>query len=243
MQQRAPLGTGRLRRSASAGDAPLPSTRVVRFAPHAAGGGNGASAASLDEAPEGSRKGAGSSSAGGGAALPRAASVQASLRSEDEALGLSSTEEEELETADEVAQLKAEVTELRQLLIAQARLVQSQQRHIVQMEAAVGQAVVQSTSAVTAAAAAAAQATSRDGAPQAAPSAWSPGVGEPAAAAQQLGSAGSGSLLLESVKAEEGRANRALADAALNDRRLVGLFDARYHSTAWCASLGCCCCG
>jgi hypothetical protein len=33
--------------------------------------------------------------------------------------------------------------------------------------------------------------------------------------------------------AEEERARRAMQDAQLHDRRLTGLFDARYHSTAW----------
>lgn len=150
--------------------------------------------------------------------------------------------------------------QLRQLLVAQARLVQSQQRHITQMEAAVGKAVVQSTSAVTAASAAASvaaaqqqQGASRDGASEAAPGGLSSGYLSPAAygadevlppevvgdgpfpAASHLTRLppGSPSSLIEGVKAEEARHNRAIAEAVLHDRRVVGLFDARYHSTSW----------
>ena len=60
-------------------------------------------------APAGSRGGR------GGAAPPR----PPSLRSEDAALGISSSEEEEEEALGEVDALKQEVSELRQLLIAQ----------------------------------------------------------------------------------------------------------------------------
>jgi broad specificity phosphatase PhoE len=38
------------------------------------------------------------------------------------------------------------------------------------------------------------------------------------------------------VKAEAARHDAAVAGAALHDRRLVGLYDARYHSTAWGAT-------
>lgn len=118
------------------------------------------------------------------------------------------------------------------------------------MEAAVGRAVVQSTSAVNTAAAAAEAAhqqtaagsnsgrpapaatgsgssntMTRDGAVQARPA----GFLESMASAATTGS----SMVIESIKEEEARANRAVAEAHLHDRRVVGLFDARYHSTSW----------
>lgn len=139
-------------------------------------------------------------------------------------------------------------------LLLQARLVQSQQRTIQAMEAAVGKAVVQSTTAVTAAEAAATVASaahreaggafSRDGAPQAAAGQDGldpPGSGllaAPSAAAAVVGARGAaaGGGMIDRVKAEAAAHDAAVAGAALHDRRLVGLYDARYHSTSWCGS-------
>lgn len=138
----------------------------------------------------------------------------------------------------------------------QARLVQAQQRMIQQMEAAVGKAVVQSTTAVTAAEAAAEAAEavhreggvafSRDGAPQASSSMDGTGLldGPPSSGYVQDsalagsvgtagGAAGAVAPMIGRVKAEAARHDAAVAGAALHDRRLVGLYDARYHSTAW----------
>ncbi len=133
--------------------------------------------------------------------------------------------------------------------------MQAQQRMIHQMEAAVGKAVVQSTTAVTAAEAAAEAAEaahregggafSRDGAPQATSSfdgagllEGPPGSGyvqDPALAggAAAAPAAAAAAPMIGRVKAEAARHDAAVAGAALHDRRLVGLYDARYHSTAW----------
>ncbi|KAL4428501.1 hypothetical protein ABPG75_002590 [Micractinium tetrahymenae] len=130
---------------------------------------------------------------------------------------------------------RRELSELRQLLIAQARLVQSQQRHIQQLEAAVGQAVVQQTAASTAAqhaaesaaaaAAAAVEHVQRLG--------EGPLILPPTA---EVVSGGRRSSILEDLKEQEARANQMILEAPLHDRRLTGLFDARYHSTAWGAT-------
>lgn len=94
--------------------------------------------------------------------------------------------------ADELSSVRAEVSELRSLLAAQAQLVQSQQRHIEALQ----QSVV------------------------------------PAAAAAADG--GARSVLLDSMdKEQSARASRAAAEATLHDRRPLGLYDARFHSTSW----------
>lgn len=133
--------------------------------------------------------------------------------------------------ASETEELRAELSELRQLLIAQGRLVQSQQRHIQQLEAAVGQAVVQQTAASTAAqrAAEAAAAAAAAAADQAQRMGGAPLILPPSAEAAPSGRR---STLLEDLKEQEARANQQLLEAPLNDRRLTGLFDARYHSTS-----------
>lgn len=87
--------------------------------------------------------------------------------------------------------------------------------------------MVQSTSAAASATAAAQAAAAAAGV--AAGDGPQLGAAPTAAATAKAGR----SLLLESVKEEEARANRALAEANLADRRVVGLYDARYHSTAW----------
>lgn len=127
------------------------------------------------------------------------------------------------------------------------------------MEAAVGKAVVQSTTAVTAAEAATeamhregGSAFSRDGAPQASvsfegvglldaapgsgylPESSSAGAAGAAAAATAGPGAGAPPApMISRVKEEAARHDAAVAGAALHDRRLVGLYDARYHSTSW----------
>ena len=127
--------------------------------------------------------------------------------------------------------------ELRSLLIAQARLVQSQQRHIQQLEAAVGLGVVHTAASSSAAAAAAAAATAD--APKQAAGARPASAAAAAGGSGRDAAGGSGvvdtvkSLIIEGIKAEEERAKRLVMAAELPDRRLTGLFDARYHSTSW----------
>ncbi|PSC69919.1 phosphoglycerate mutase [Micractinium conductrix] len=137
---------------------------------------------------------------------------------------------------DDVEQLRTELGELRQLLIAQARLVQSQQRNIQQLETAVGQSVVQTSAAAASAAAAQEAAAAAVATPAAPGAAASGGAARSSGPAILGGGAGARSQVLESVMEEEARANLLLQQAPLGDRRLLGLFDARYHSTAWGAS-------
>ncbi|EFN55417.1 hypothetical protein CHLNCDRAFT_134554 [Chlorella variabilis] len=196
-----------------------------------------------DQQPSRAAASAGSSSASSssassdaGAAADGGAPAAASGLSPTAALDL----EIELTKEAEVAQLRQEMGELRSLLIAQARLVQSQQRHIQQLEAAVGLGVVHTAASSSAAAAAAAAATAD--APKQAAGARPASAAAAAGGSGRDAAGGSGvvdpvkSLIIEGIKAEEERAKRLVMAAELPDRRLTGLFDARYHSTSWGAT-------
>ena len=131
--------------------------------------------------------------------------------------------------------LRQDVTELRTLLVAQAKLVQAQQQHIQKLEATVelqGGAAAAATTAAAAAGLAAAEAAGGAAAAAAASGPSSAAQQQQEQQQQHQGVDGP-SLILEGIKAEEMRSNRQAETAALYDRRLSGVFDARYHSTAW----------
>ena len=141
--------------------------------------------------------------------------------------------------------LRGELGELRTLVIAQARLVQSQQAHIQRLEATVGTAVAQQATALAAVGAvgSAVKRGSSNGSGLLLPPSAGGSAGAPqAAAAPALSSSSSSvssagvSAVLGGILAEEATSNAALLAAPVSDRRLTGLFDARYHSASFGAT-------
>ena len=166
-------------------------------------GGSGGSAASA--APKHSSNGS-SSSSSAAASQPRPAAQhpqEPQLETVDavDADALAAVDAAQ----DDVEQLRTELGELRQLLIAQARLVQSQQRNIQQLETAVGQSVVQTSAAAASAAAAQEAAAAAVATPAAPGAAASGGAARSSGPAILGGGAGARSQVLESVMEEEVR--------------------------------------